>query len=825
MSLLHSLRVSISDVRFVLRQMRKAPGFALTVLITLALGITATTVIFSLVDAVLLRPLPLPESNRLVSMATLNRAAGSTGAATIENETSYPNFFDWRRESKSFSSMASYSTGGLVLGADSVGPARRVAAVQVTSDFFTTLGVAPELGRGFTRQEELPGARPVVLSHDTWQADFNGDPQILGKSIVLSDVAYTVVGVMPRGFAFPVSNADPAFWITMAKDAEGKNPSAAQRGYNQLSVVARLRPGVTLAQARAEMQSIQQGLAVRYADDDANELGVKVVPELQDIVSDVETPLRILFAAVCCLLLIVCANVAGLLLTRTSQRRGELAIRSALGATRMQILRQLLTESILLSLGGGLLGLAATQALLKVAPRVLPANLPRVSEIALNGEVMAFAIGLSLLTGLLFGVLPAWRASRQDPAKALGESGRSGLVGRRHYRLQSILVVAQTALGLVLLVGAGLLIHSFDRTIKVDPGFTPEHMLTFRISIPLKRYSFDQQARLFHELLPRLQALPGAQMATAAFPLPLAQGDINISFSIAGQPSRPGDEPSARVSLIEPEYFETLRIPLKRGRFFVASEQDEKGQPVVIVNEAFARKFFPGQNAVGQHIRSGLGEGDPPPMREIVGVVGDVKRTSLTEPPTPDYYVPFEQAAIATPPVAMRVTGDPDSYARMVAAEVAKLDKTLPVYRMQSYSDDLKRVTAQQRFQTLLLTGFAVVALLLAGLGLYAVLSYMVAQRTTELGLRIALGAPRGNVMQLMLWRGLRMTALGLSAGLVTSALLTRFVAGLLYGVKPLDGLTFATTTVVLLAVSSIACLIPALRASMLDPNETLRQQ
>jgi putative ABC transport system permease protein len=823
---------SIHELRLAIRQLCKAPGFAVTVVLTLAIGISATTVIFSLVNAVLLHPLPLPDSDRLISLATLERPSGSSGPSTIRNDTSYPNFFDWRSLSKSFSSMASYTTGGLILapggGAVGNGPARRLGAVQVSSDFFTTVGVSPELGRGFTRAEELPGSRAVVLSHSIWQNEFAGDRNILGRTVTLSEGNYTVIGVMPKGFAFPVTDADAAFWVNMAPDAEGDHPSSQQRGYNQLEVVARLRPGVTLSQAKAEMDSIQQSLAARYPDDDQNETAVSVVPELEDIVSDVQTPLRILFAAVCCLLLIVCANVAGLLLTRTSQRRGELAIRSALGASRFQLLRQLLLESMLLSLGGGAIGVALTRALLGIAPRLLPANLPRIDQISLSGDVLAFAIGISALTGLLFGILPAWRASRQDPAVALAEGGRGFMPSRRHYRLQSFLVVAQTAMSLVLLVGAGLLIHSFDRTLKVDPGFNPRQMLTFRISVPGKRYPDDQQSRLFHQLLSTLQALPGVQMASAAFPLPLAQGNISISFSIAGRPTRPGDEPSARVSLIEPGYFQTMQIPVKRGRIFLSTEQDEKGLPVVIVNEAFAHKFFPGASldaVIGQHMRSGLGIGETPPMREIVGVVGDVKRSTLTEPPTAEYYIPYEQAPVATPAVAMRVVGDPNSYASVVRAELAKIDASLPIYRFHSYNDDLARITAQQRFQTLLLSAFAAVALLLAGLGLYAVLSYMVAQRTTELGLRIALGAPRANVLQLMLYRGLKLAVFGLIAGLVSAALLTRFVAGVLYDVKPLDVITFTTMTTVLLSVSVVASLIPAWRAAMLDPNETLRKQ
>jgi predicted permease len=818
----------LPEIRFALRQLRKSPGFAWTVLLTLALGVCATTVIFSLVDAVVLQPLPFPDSGRLVSLDTLENIHHENSNqlhGMVRNDTSYPNFFDWRSQNKSFSSMASYAVQGVVLGADSNGPARRVSSVEVSSEFFTTLGVSPAIGRGFLRREEQPGSRVAVLSHDLWKTQFHSDPQILGKTVVLSEQNYTIVGVMPEGFDFPITNTGNSVWVTFAQEAEGPNPSTAQRGYNQLSVIGRLRPGVTLAQARAEMNALQQSLAARYPDDDAQLTGVNVISELEDVVGESKTPLRILFAAVSCLLLIVCANVAGLMLTRTSRRRGELAIRSALGAGRAQILRQLLVESILLSVSGGLLGLAATSLLLRVLPGILPANLPRVHQIALNGEVLAFAAGLSVLTGLLFGLLPAWRASKQDPAAALSENGRGATTGRRQFRLQSLLVVGQTAIGLVLMVGAGLLIQSFSRTLRVDPGFDPSHTLTFRVATPQARYNEAARDRFFRELLEHLKALPGAQAATAAFPLPLTQGDINISFSIEGRPTTAGEEPSARVSLIEDNYFQALRIPLRQGRFFLSTENNTDGRPVAIVNEAFARKFFPGQNAVGQHIRSGLGHGDVPPMREIVGVVGNVKRASLTEPDKAEYYIPYEQAPVAPPAVALRVTGDPSGYANLVRAEVAKIDSSLPTYRLQSYQDDLVRITAQQRFQTLLLTAFAAIALLLAALGLYAVLSYMVAQRTAEFGLRIALGAPRTHVLELMLSRGLTLTAAGLAVGLGASALLTRFVAGLLYGVKPLDAATFASMTAALLLVSALACLIPAWQAAMLDPNDTLRKQ
>ncbi|MFC5861918.1 ABC transporter permease [Acidicapsa dinghuensis] len=820
------MQAVLYDLRFALRQLRRSSGFATIVIATIALGIAATTTIFSLVDAVLLRPLPFPEADKLISLQTLERVDSpdnSRGAGVVPNDTSYPNFYDWRSLNKSFSSMAAYQTGGLVFAARSGVSAQRINGAEASAGFFATLGVLPQLGRDFQPADEQAGTRTVVLSYDFWRTNFSADPSIVGRTILLNDAQCTVIGVMPAGFSFPVSNNPAALWLNTGRDAEGSNPSMQQRGYNQLSIVGRLRPGITASQAKADMDTIAQQLAARYPDNNAKETSVSVVPQLQDLVGNVQTPLRILFSAVACLLLIVCANVAGLLLTRTSLRRNEFAIRSAIGASRVTILRQLMMESLTLALAGGFIGLAITSVVLRFLPAFLPANLPRASEISANSEVFLFAIGVSLLTGTLFGVLPAWQASRQDPAQSLGDVARGGFAGRRHFRLQSVLVVTQTAVGLVLLIAAGLLIRSFDRTLRIDPGFDPDQMLSFRISIPTRHMSLEKQGQFIHELLARLQSLQGVKAATAAFPLPLTQGDINISFTIAGRPTPAGEEPSARVSLVELNYFQALRIPLKQGRFFLESENNANGRPVVIVNEAFARRFFPGANPIGQHMTSGLGIGDTPPAREIVGVVGNVKRASPTEADRPEYYIPFEQAPVATPNIALRISGDPSRYYNLVRAEVARMDRTLPVYRFQSYREDLARTTAQQRFQTTLLTAFAFIALALTGLGLYAALSYMVALRTPELGLRMALGAPRASILSLMLSRGLTMVSLGLGAGLFTATALTKTMAGLLYGVKPLDPLTFLGMSLLLIAVSSMASLIPALRAATVDPARTLR--
>jgi predicted permease len=809
-----------NDLRYALRMLRRAPGFALTSIATLALGIGATTVVYSIVDAVLLRPLPFPRADRLVELDSLENLAGG---ATRANDTSYPNFFDWRTQAKAFQSMASYKSNGFTLDGLAGSQARRITGIMVGSEFFSTLGVQPMLGRGFRREEEQPGNRSVVIGSELWHQQFGDAPDVVGKTLRLDDEAYSIIGVMPRGFLFPLSAPDAQLWVTSARDAEGSGASATQRGYNQLDVVARLSDGVTLEQARAELNTVQQGLALRYPDDDKNMTNVSVVPELEALVGDVRQPLRILLAAVGFLLLIACANAAGLFLTRTRNRAGELSVRAALGASRGNLLRQLLVEALLLSLGGALLGVGLAALALKAAPQFLPANLVRAQSIAINGGVLGFALCAAFTTGLLFGVLPAWRVSRLDPTLALSESRRGTTGGRRQHLMHGALVIAETALSLILLTGAGLLIRSFDRVMRVDPGFAPQHMLTFRVSAPDKHYDDAQRVALFNRIMTRLQGLPGVESVSAAFPLPLAGSNIQISFSIQGQPVAEGDEPSERVSVIAPRFFETLHIPLLHGRFFRADEQSEKGQPVVIVNEAFASKYFGKTDPIGQHLRSGLGIGPNPPMREIVGVVGDVKRANLMEPAKPEYYIPIEQAPIAAPAVAMRVSGDPASYDSAVRSAVAEIDRSLPVYRLRPYADDMARTSAEQRFQTLLIGSFAAIALLLAAVGLYSLLNYMVVLRRRELGLRIALGAQRSNVLGLILGRGLILSGTGLLIGLCSSALLTRFLLPMLFQVNALDPFIFFIVSLVMLMVASLASLLPAYRASRLDPIETLR--
>ncbi len=812
------------DVRFAARQLRKSMGFTVMATLTLALGIGAATAVFSLVDAVLLRPLNFPQPERIVALDTLERERGVTsGPATLPSDTSYPNFFDWRDRAKSFDAMASYQgvSFNLAMGG---GPARWLGGMNVSAEFFRVLAVTPALGRGFTRAEEQAGNRSVIISQSLWQSAFHSDPGVLGRSVRLNDESYYVVGVLPAGFQFP-GYVEAAIWITPGNQMEGKNPSGKQRGWNQLDVIGRLAPGVSLEQARAEMQTIQQGLAARFPDEDKSETSVSVKPELEDLVGDVERPLHILFAAVCLLLLIACANVAGLLLTRTASRRSELAVRAALGASRVEIVRQLLIESLTLSSLGGALGLALAAFALRLAPRFLPSQLPRLNEIALDAHVYLFALAASLLTGVLFGVLPAWRMSKLDPALALRDNARGSTASRGQNRLHSALVIGETALGLILLVGAGLLIRSFNKLLSVDPGFDPKHVLTFRVAIPETHFDDPKLLAFAQQLQTRLAAVPGVQGATYGFPMPLATGNMTITFSIDGRPVAPGDEPSARASAVAANFFQTMKMTVKRGRVFSTDEDRADGRPVVIVNQAFAARYFPGEDAVGKRMTTGLSNSDVSPSREIVGVVGNTNRTSLTEKPEPEYYVPYGQATITAPPFAIRVAGDPAAYIETVRAVVAQQDPTLPVFNARPYAELLARSTAQQRFQTLLISGFAVIALVLSAIGLYAVLSYMVEQRTMELGLRIALGAQRGNVLSLILRRGMLLAVAGLGVGLVASAALTRYLATLLFATKALDAVTFTGMTVLLFGVSVVACVVPAYRASRLDPMETLRSQ
>jgi predicted permease len=809
----------LQDLRFAIRQLRKSPGFALTTALTLALGIGATTAIFSLINAVLLRPLPFPDPDRLMSVVSLDTSV----KPGIPSSGTYPDFFDWRSRNRSFDSMASYHRVGRTLTGN--GTAQQLEGQIVSSDFFRVLRVRPILGRDFVSEDEKAGNRTVVLSHETWQSLFAGSPDIVGRTITLDNNSYAVVGVMPQGFHFPIIKPDAAFWESLGDEASDKNPITAQRGAKLLGVVARLKPRVTPAQASADLTLIAQNIAAQFPDTNKKFAGVSVSPEMESLVGKTRSAFNVLFGAVVFVLLIACANVAGLMLTRASRRRAEIALRAALGASRWEIMRQVLAESLVLALCGGVVGVALSVGLLQTMLRFVPQNLPRLDQVSVDGWVLAFAAAASILTGVLFGVLPAWRMSRLDPALALREGSRTVTSGRGQHRLNDALVIAETAIGLILLVGAGLLIHSFMRVLNVDPGFDPHHLMTASINLPDNQYKEVKKPQFYDQLLPRLRALPGVESVAAGYPIPLSRNNIEIGFNIEGRPVAKGDEPDAPVSIVTPAFFRTVHIPLIAGRDFSAKD-DSKSQAVVIVNQAFARKFFPGEDPIGKRITPGLSDDVTKEVpREIIGVVGDVKRNRITDEMPAQYYLPLAQAIILSPAIIVRTTGDPARIIGPLRDQLAQLDSNIPLYRVSTVDDYVSLASAQPRFQTVLISFFAAIALLLSAVGLYAVLSYMVAQRTLEIGLRLALGAQRDNVLGLVLQRGMSLAVIGLGIGLVASLLLTRFMQDMLYGVRRFDPLTLVAVSAVLLLVSLLASSVPALRAARLDPMQTLREQ
>ena len=808
-----------ADAKFSIRQLRKNYGFALTAILTLALGIGATTAIFSLVNTVLLRPLPFPEQDRLMWLSQQDHSLPGVAPESL----SYPDYFDWRAQNHTFSGMASYTGSGVTL--ESEGETQRLDAETVSANFFQTLGAAPMLGRDFRWEDEKPGNRTVMLSYALWQSNFGSSKEIVGRTIHMDDRAYTVAGVMPKEFQFPLGSPGPALWKSIADDAEGKDPQTAQRGFDVLGVIGRLKPGVTMEQAKADLSLIAGNLARQYPDNNKQYSSALVEQELQHITGDTRPALRVLFGAVTLVLLIVCANVAGLLLARGSKRSAEFALRTAIGASRAAIVRQLLVESVTLSLCGGAAGIALAYALIRASVKLMPLDIPRMEDASIDASIVLFDLLLSLFTGLLFGVLPAWRVSRSSPALALRDGSRSVTGGHGQNRIHNGLVIAQTAIGLVLLVGSGLFIRSFVRILNVDPGFDPKQVFTARVGVSFGKLQHDQHVQFYEQLLGRVSALPGVRSASAGWPLPMSGGNASISFGIEGRPVAKGDEPSESAGLAMPGYFETMHIPLVAGRTF--DERDGlKGAPTLLINRAFADKYFPGENPLGKHIR--VEEGDDVfdhSMREVVGLVGDIKRKGLTAEAEPQFYLPFAQALITNPNLVVRTSGDPAAVQSAIRAVVREMDKSVPVYQVSTLEDYISKSAAQPRFQTFLLTCFAGIALTLAAIGLYGLLSYMVVQRTLEIGVRMALGAQRMDVLGMIVRRGLTLTLIGLGAGLAISTAMTRLLSGMLYGIRPTDLFTFAAMTCLLLLVCIAASSIPAYRAARLDPIKTLREQ
>jgi putative ABC transport system permease protein len=830
------------DFIFALRQLRTNLRFSVIVVLTLALGIGATTAIFSVVSGVLLRALPFPEPERIVSLQTIEypHAEANSKEADLNqanpgslSDVSFPDFFDWRQQSQTLEAVASYAYGTTrKFTPAGNGPAQIIEAEYVSGDFFRALGVTPALGRDFTLADERDANRPIILSHRFWVTEFHASPDIVGKQINISDRVAIVIGVLPADFTFPGQSDSPSFWgAFMQGGSSGGNPSGmpqkdlispiSRRNDRTTQVLGRLRRGVKIAQARAEMNAIQRSIAEQYPED-RNAFGVEVRPLLEYVSADYRKPLYLLFGAVTAVLLIACANVAGLLLARGFARRHEFSVRVALGARPSQIVRQVLIESTVLALCGGATGLALAFVALKTVLGLAPANLPRIEHVQIDGTVLAFAFLVSLVTGIAFGVFPAWSAARSD-SSGMWRAGRGVSVGRSEHRLRAGFVIAETAISLALVGGSGLLIGSFAETMRVPPGFDPHHILVFRLGMSYVEFPNDKARLFFRQLFPQLAAIPGIESVTGAYPVPFSY-DNTSRFAIGGRPNDPSDLPISNRVVVEPNYFETLRVPLLKGRTFDIRD-DWNAKRVVVVNQEFAREFFPNEDPIGKSIQPDFAEfGESPTWYEIVGVVAGI-RTDLTSPPQPGFFVPYEQATISPQGVILRASGDPHAYVNSVRSLVAGLHRDVPVFAVTTMDENIVGSTMSQKFEAALLSLFAGAALLLAAVGLYAALSEMVARRTFEIGLRVALGAQRGDVFGLVVRRGLVLAAAGLVVGLGGFAILGRVVADMLYGVRAFDPGVVGVACAVMISVAFVASAAPAWRAARLEPVEALREE
>jgi predicted permease len=810
--------VLLQDIRHAFRQLRKAKGFTTAAALTMALGIGATTAVFAVLDTVVLRPLPYAQPERLMAFRSIDHRG-----APHPVPLSYPNFFDFRKQDRVFEHLVSYRNSRFTL-TDSL-PAIQVPGMIVSWDLFPLLGVQPELGRGFLPEEEKPGIHVVVLGNSLWKSRFGGDPKILGRQIRINGALYTVVGVTRAGFQFPMDQPAVQLWTTLSKDASDAEftPLTEQRGAWVVDVMARLKPGIGMEQAQAQMDLVASALARQYPDQNKNLATTSVRPELERLTGSSRRPLWILLGAVMLVLLIACANTANLLLVRGTERAREFAVRMALGASPLAIIRQLLVESLALgmlgSAGGVLLAIGALQAVLPLAGD----SIPRISEVTIDGRVLLFSIAVAILTSVLFTLAPAIQAAGADPVGGLKESARN--VARGHHRLRSILVAGQIALGLVLLVGAELLMASFLRLSQRDPGFRSERLLTFQIGVSGSRYDKAGLVTFCDRLLDRLKTTPGVEAAVMGMPLPLEGSQLSVGFDIEKRPAPPPDRPVSNMAIVTPGYFGAMAIPLIRGRDFV--ERDNTSGPrVVIVNEAFARKYFPGEEVIGKRIEPGATNGDESTqMREIVGVVGNAKQVPLGMDPDPIFYFPYKQLSWGLGTIVLRTAVPPLAMESTVQAALVSVDRQAAIYQVRTGEDRAAAAISGPRFHMVLMGSFGAVALLLTVFGLYGVLSYTVERRRREIGVRMALGAERRDVLGLVLREAAQLVGAGLVVGLAGAFACSRVLETMLYGVRPGDPLAVAGACAAMVVTSMAASHLPAARAASVDPIEALRSE
>ena len=802
------------DLTYAFRRLYKAPSFTAIAVLTLALGIGANSAIFSVLNGVLLKPLPYPESDRLVAVFQV-----SEGHHVV---MSGPNFVDAALHTNSFENAAASHRTRVVLTGE--GEPVALEAAEVSASLFNVLRVTPLLGRTFNADEDTPGkTNVVVLSYGLWRDRFGAARDVIGRRIKIDGVPRDVIGVMPAGFSYPEGRQA---WTPLSYD---ETFVTTQRGAWQYDAIARLKPGATPAQSAAETGAIGKNLARQYPDANAG-VDITTLPLHEAIVGDVRSSVLVLFGAVAFVLLIACVNVANLLLARAASRESELAVRTALGAGRGRLIRQLLTECVILATIGGGLGLLIAAWAVSLLTSRYPAGIPRVDAVGVDGTVIAFTFSLAVITGIVFGVFPAVHATR-GLSGALKEGGRGAVTTRGGARTRSALVIAELALALMLLVGAGLLMRSFLRLRSVDPGFHPDHALTFNLTLPDARYAEDEpRVAFFDQLLPRLEALPGVRAVGAVMGVPLVGMHFEISFKVEGRPPvPPSDEPSMQIRVASPGYFSALGIPLERGRVF--TEDDRPGTPqVVVITESAAKQFFPNEDPIGKIITLGWGKTDRKGVRRvaggrIVGIVGDVKDAGLNEPDPPQLYMPLRQWPIGWMSIVMKTAVPPETLTQSARTAVYAIDPDLPVSNVSTLDHIVARSISQPRFYLLMLGTFAALAVSLAGIGIFGVLSYAVSQRTREIGIRMALGAQERSVVGLIIREAFLLVVAGLACGTVAALFLSQTMTKMLFSIHPTDPVTFVTVAGILGGVAMLAAYLPARRATRVDPIVALRAE
>ncbi len=803
----------LQDIRYSVRMLANSPGFTFIAVLTLALGIGANTAIFSVVDAVLLKSLPYPDPDRLMILDEASRQEGDLSVA-------WPDFLDWRVQNKSFESMAGYRQDYAIVTGK--GTADQAHCLQVSASFFPLLGAKTVLGRTFDASEDTTAATPTtVLSYSYWRTHFGGDSSIVGKSIVLNGKSTTVLGMLSPEFKFSLLPID----LYVPISPQGARMDWLVRGNHPgMGVLARLKPGVSRDGALADMNTIMARLDAQYPTSNSGERAT-VVSLYQSRLGTVQTGLWMLFGAVGCVLLIACANLANLLLARAAARHKEFAVRAALGAGRMRLIRQLLTESVLLSFAGGALGLAVAGWSLGSLLSLAPQSIPRLLETRIDSTVFTVTFAISLLTGILFGLAPALHTTRVGVGETLKETGRGTTAGRSRQRLRSTLLISEVSLAVITVVASGLLVRSFIKALGVNAGFRADHVLALDVNLPGFEYTQGaQRAAFLSQTLARIRALPGVQSTSAVFCPPLAGTCWGSVFIFDDRPVPPqADLPQATFNIAHYDYFRTMQVPLIAGRFFTPADTDEK-HPVILINQTMADLWWPHQNPIGRHVKQGFPQ-DKTPFREIVGVVGDLNQDGLEQPPHPEVFESAGEFALASMTLVVRTATDPISMAPSVENAVHAVDPDQPVYHVQSMTQYLHESLASRKFSTTLLGLFAALALLLAAIGIYGVTAYAVTQRTHEIGIRMALGAMPLDVLKIIVRGSLGLVIAGIGIGLVCSLGFARWMSSELFGVRPGDPVTLGVVSVLLAGVALVACYIPARRATYMDPLVALRHE